>query len=206
MSEADIIYLGSMPVITALIGWLTNKAAIWMLFHPRMPVHIWPLRLHGLIPRRKTELARRTAEVIAKELLSDAHIEKQINEQDSGPMIEELAYKLVYQGLEPKLARIPLFGAAIARNSINGIHKAVLEEMRKEAPEFQRRLAARMAKRIDVRSIVEERINALETDRMESVIRSVASRELRGIELMGGVLGFLIGLAQAGTLLLIRRL
>jgi len=204
MTDPDMIYLASMPVVTALIGWLTNKAAIYMLFHPREPRRVWPFRLHGLIPRRKKEIARLTADMIARELLSEAHIENRLGAMDSGAMIEELAHKLVYEGLEPRLARIPLIGGAIVRNSIDGIHKSVLEELRKEAPIMQKRLAARIAKKIDVQAMIEERIDALDTERMEVLVRKVASRELRGIEVMGAVMGFAIGLLQSGLLLLAR--
>ncbi|MFA5257777.1 MAG: DUF445 family protein [Opitutales bacterium] len=204
MNNYDIIYLICLPLTTALIGWLTNKAAIYMLFHPREPRRVWPLRLQGLIPRRKKEIARLTAEMIARELLSEAHIENRLGAMDSGEMVEELAHKLVHEGLEPRLARIPLIGGTIVRNSIEGIHQAVLEELRKEAPMMQKRLAARIAKKIDVQAMVEDRINALDTGRMEEVVRKVASRELRGIEVMGAVLGFAIGLLQTVGLILSR--
>ena len=48
--------------------------------------------------------------------------------------------------------------------------------------------------------IVEDKVAAFPVERLESLIVEVASRELRAIEVLGGVLGAAIGLAQAGLM------
>jgi uncharacterized membrane protein YheB (UPF0754 family) len=50
--------------------------------------------------------------------------------------------------------------------------------------------------------MVEDKINSLDIAELEGMILDIASRELKHIELLGGVLGFLIGIIQ-GLLLLI---
>lgn len=45
--------------------------------------------------------------------------------------------------------------------------------------------------------LVAEKINKLDLHQVENLIVEVAGRELRYIELLGGVLGFFIGLVQA---------
>jgi uncharacterized membrane protein YheB (UPF0754 family) len=50
--------------------------------------------------------------------------------------------------------------------------------------------------KVDFQKIVESKVATLELDRLEELINRVASRELRTIELLGGVLGFLVGILQ----------
>ncbi|NDC77033.1 MAG: DUF445 family protein, partial [Chitinophagia bacterium] len=44
--------------------------------------------------------------------------------------------------------------------------------------------------------IVVEKVSALSSDRLEALLMSVMSKEFRFVEILGGVLGFLIGLLQ----------
>ena len=53
---------------------------------------------------------------------------------------------------------------------------------------------------LDVHRIVEEKVASFPIARLEALIIEVAARELRSIEVLGGVLGALIGLIQAALL------
>ena len=57
-----ILVLILIPIISALIGWLTNWVAIRMLFHPRKPILIGNFKLQGLIPRRQPDIAEQAAD------------------------------------------------------------------------------------------------------------------------------------------------
>ncbi len=203
MQDLTLALIIVTPLITTLTGWLTNRAAIWMLFHPRRPMRLGFVRIQGLVPRRRTELAKRTAELVSSHLLSADSIERAFAGINHGPVLDDMARRLVYEGLEPRMAAIPMIGPMIVRSSIAGIHKAVLERLHADAPEFQRRMGAKVAEQLDLRSIVEEKISAFEEEKLEELVRSVAARELRGIEIAGAVLGLILGLAQAAALLLL---
>jgi uncharacterized membrane protein YheB (UPF0754 family) len=47
-----------------------------------------------------------------------------------------------------------------------------------------------------VKQLVEDRINSLDLDELERLVHRIAANEFKRIELLGGVLGFLIGLIQ----------
>ncbi len=55
---------------------------------------------------------------------------------------------------------------------------------------------------IKIHLIVEEKINAFDLDELEKMIRGVTSVELTFIEILGGVLGFIIGFIQVAILLI----
>ncbi|HBQ27335.1 MAG TPA: hypothetical protein DD791_13155 [Syntrophomonas sp.] len=56
---------------------------------------------------------------------------------------------------------------------------------------------------IKVSKIVEDKVNDFDLDQLEEMIRGVSSPELRAIEILGGVLGLIIGIVQDGILLLL---
>ena len=57
--------------------------------------------------------------------------------------------------------------------------------------------------KIKVSKIVEDKVNDFDLDQLEEMIRGVSSPELRAIEILGGVLGLIIGIVQDGILLLL---
>ena len=49
---------------------------------------------------------------------------------------------------------------------------------------------------LDVHELVRSKVAEFEIEKLEKLVLEVASRELRSIEILGGVLGLLIGIAQ----------
>ena len=64
--------LPSIPLIGAIIGWITNVLAIKLLFRPYEPIKLPLLNysIQGLIPKRKAEIAQSIGQVIEEELIS----------------------------------------------------------------------------------------------------------------------------------------
>ena len=62
------------PIVGAAIGYVTNDIAIKMLFHPRKAYYIGKWRIPftpGLIPKRKSEIARSLGNVVGQQLLNE---------------------------------------------------------------------------------------------------------------------------------------
>ncbi|MDR1287416.1 MAG: DUF445 family protein [Treponema sp.] len=56
---------------------------------------------------------------------------------------------------------------------------------------------AGILKTVDVKTMVSERVDSLEMEKVEGIILDVMARELKWIDVFGGILGFLIGIFQA---------
>jgi hypothetical protein len=61
---------------------------------------------------------------------------------------------------------------------------------------IQGRMAG-ILKTVDVKTMVSERVDSLEMEKVEGIILDVMARELKWIDIFGGILGFLIGIFQA---------
>lgn len=198
-----LIRLGWIPLVTAFIGWVTNWMAIQMLFRPRQPWRVLGLKIQGLIPRRQEEIADRVAEVVEQELLTQHFIREQIAQLDVHNYVDSFVRHIVRDRVAVKLRSIPIVGSMINDSTLASLERMALESIHAEIEPLRDRIATDIEARLQVRDIVRDRILAFEMEKLEGLVRRVASREFRLIELLGGVLGFIVGLAQVGILLLI---
>lgn len=83
------------PLVAALIGWLTNWVAIKMLFHPKQPINLGLFTLHGIFHRRQKELAHRLGKIIEERLFSHDDIHQKLTSpefiQKLTPILERLS-------------------------------------------------------------------------------------------------------------------
>jgi uncharacterized membrane protein YheB (UPF0754 family) len=187
-----------LPTVGGAIGWATNWVAIKMLFHPRQPR--WGL--HGLLPRRQKELAASVGDVVGKELVPPEELLKGLDGLDLTPHLGELLDQAIAAKLED-LKRIPLVGSLVTPERIAGIRDSVLKQLADKQPVLIARFKEVLKQRIDVGAIAKEKLGQFDLDRLERIVNHIASREFRAIEWWGLVLGFIIGLVQAGIMTLV---
>ena len=46
-----------LPVLGVVVGWITNKLGMWLIFEPLEPKRILGIKAHGLFLRRQDEAA-----------------------------------------------------------------------------------------------------------------------------------------------------
>ena len=184
------------PLLGGAIGWVTNYLAIKFLFRPRSPLKVGPLLIQGVIPRRRQELARAVGEVVATELLSREQIASALNSPEIRANVAEMAGEVAgrrvsnYQLLSPLPRGLRERIAASVDNTIAREVSAILSS---GGPD----MADRMLASLDLASLVEAKLEGMDWDYMEAIVYSVSGRELKLIEVMGGVLGAMVGLIQA---------
>jgi uncharacterized membrane protein YheB (UPF0754 family) len=199
---SQLIFLLSIPVVTAFIGWMTNRVAIKMLFHPRQPINLFGLRWQGLVPRRQPEMARRAAEIIEREVLSQHLLRHELEAIDFEEYIGTFTRRVIHDKMGEKLRAVPFIGPFLNEATLSKLAALAGDEMKKQAPYLKNRIATEMEARLPIRQLVETRIASFELEKLEEIINKIAAREFRAIEALGAVLGFIIGLFQLLILLL----
>lgn len=185
-----------LPAAGALIGWGTNLLAIRMLFRPRRPVRLlFGLTLQGVIPRRQAEMARRLAEVVEEKLVPADLL---VDQFDTPAFRDHLGATLVRHALDRIDELLPHFLPGRWRELLaEQVRTAVRREVEQVLTEVLDDVKGWLRREVDLRRLVEERVQGFDLEQLEAVITGVARNELRYVELMGGVLGALIGLGQA---------
>lgn len=195
-----IVRLAWIPLLTALIGWGTNWLAIRMLFRPHEPRRFLGFTFHGLLPRRRVEVADTVAEVVERELLSQHVIRAELDKIDVHLYVDGFIKRIVREKLGQKLRKIPIIGSMINDSTLGMLERAAMDSVYEEIEPMRTRLAQDLEGHLQVKELVRRRIEAFEMQHLENVVTEVAKKELRAIEWLGAILGFLVGLVQVGIL------
>ncbi|MFA5536722.1 MAG: DUF445 family protein [Bacillota bacterium] len=184
------------PLIGGLIGWFTNYLAVKMIFRPQKPITIPVLgfTFQGLIPKRKSEIAKTLGEIIERELISWDELAGQIVDGETG---EHLVLLLAAQAKDAIVTSLPALIPEAFKSVVGGLVENTIVKM---APgllkQFANKSIAELKEHLSLSSLIEEKISRMEWDELEGLVFEVAARELKHIEMLGGVIGFLIGLIQ----------
>ena len=186
----------TLPFIAALIGWFTNFIAVKMLFHPKKPVKILFFTVQGIFPKRQKQLAEKLGDVVAKELFSVDDIQNQIKNIDNSGVLQIVESK-IEDFIKIKLpAAMPMLSMFLNDELRNKIKTTLLSEIEIMLPEIMESYAEKMTSNIDIKGTVKEKVINFSTDKLEDILYSIMKKEFRFIEVLGAVLGFIIGIIQ----------
>jgi uncharacterized membrane protein YheB (UPF0754 family) len=193
------------PVISAFIGWITNWIAIKMLFHPREPKKILGITFHGLFPKRQKQFAGRLGKLVSNELISFGDIEAKITNPDNLSKILPAVEEHIDHFLREKLKeKIPMIGMFMGEQAILQFKAIFVEELEELFPVIMKNYMGTLQSELDLERIVIEKVSLFSTDKFEEILNQIMSKEFKFIELIGAVLGFLIGIVQVVLTLLIQ--
>lgn len=191
-----MLYFIVFPLLGGVIGWVTNFLAIKFLFRPRKPLKLGVFVVQGVIPRRRRELAKEVGSIVATELLSRDEIASALNSPEIRMRMAGLAGEAVACRVQENPILIP-FPRSVRERLGEMVARAVRREVKIILTGRGSDMTGRVMSTVDLGALVEKRLDAMEWDALESIVYSVVGRELRLIEVMGGALGALVGLAQA---------
>jgi uncharacterized membrane protein YheB (UPF0754 family) len=189
----EIIKLIVIVAIGGLIGWMTNKIAIKMLFRPVNPRRILFFTFQGVFPKRKDEMAVRLAKTIETELLS----KESILDGLFGNNEEEIKEQLTSMLFEAIKGKIPPMAKMFLGDNIEETLKAYVQKHQDEL--FAQLLGVIKEKgmaSIDIESLVKEKIDSLDFVEFEEILFGLMKKELKHVEIIGLFLGGLIGFIQ----------
>ena len=183
--------------IGAGIGWITNYVAIKMLFRPYNEVNFGLFKIQGLIPKRKHEIGETLAEIIQQELVSIKDIvdsmDKKAIEEKIEVTVKNMLDDKLYEGIRKNYPMIAMFLTNDILDKIKAIiSNAILENKDKIIDMF----CGYLEENIDFKEIIVEKVDAFSLEKLEAVTYLLAKKEFKHIEIVGAVLGAIIGFIQ----------
>ncbi len=88
------------PTVGALIGYMTNVLAIWMIFNPKKPVNFILFKWQGLVPKSKDRIADNLATTVEQELVNAQLIKEYLTEENRKREIKESLVQFVLKELD----------------------------------------------------------------------------------------------------------
>lgn len=185
------------PLISAFIGWITNWVAIKMLFHPREPKKILGITFHGIFPKRQQQFAQKLGKIVSDEFLSFTDIEEKISNPANLKKIMPTIEAHVDEFLRVRLSdEMPVISMFIGDKTIGRMKSAFMSEIESLFPKVMKQYAGNLRSELDLEHIVIQKVSAFSSDKLEEILYQIMSKEFRFVELIGGVIGFIIGVVQ----------
>jgi uncharacterized membrane protein YheB (UPF0754 family) len=192
------------PIIGAAIGWLTNYVAIKMLFRPHKPIRILGYKFQGVIPKRRKEITRGITTAIERQLLSATDLASALEGIDFEAEIEKSVEEVVEHRFKTdRIKNIPIIGL-VSESLVNHIRYFITKELLKQLNKKKGTIVNKFKNSIDIDNILTSKIDNLDLKNFEALLTDFMGKELRHIEWIGGVMGFIIGLFQVGLFYLLR--
>lgn len=201
MNNLGIIAL--LAVVGGLIGWVTNILAIKLMFRPIKPIRIPVINFEivGLIPKRKNEIAKKIGEVVAEELISIDDIINNTITEDDKIIFKQLVKNKIKNLIAGKMDFIPAPFRSMVQGPIDNI---IEQEVDGTLDEIGIEVVNHIKEKVDIQKIVEDKINELDLQELERIIIDVAKKELKHIEVLGFILGAVIGIVQGVVVIMIK--
>jgi uncharacterized membrane protein YheB (UPF0754 family) len=193
------------PFISAFIGWITNWLAIKMLFHPKKPIYILGFTLQGIFPKRQQQFAEKLGKLVSNELLSFNDIQEKITNPHNVKKLMPVIDEHLENFLRNKLAeQMPIISMFIGDKTIQQLKNVFAAELEALFPVIMNSYMKNLQQDLDLEKIVIEKVQSFSSDKLEDLLQAIMKKEFKFIELLGGVIGFILGLLQIGITLISR--
>lgn len=198
--QANWLLYCAMPVVAALIGYLTKILAIKMMFSPLEFIGIKPfLGWQGIVPRKAETMAGIACETLTSNLIDPAEIWNKLDHQ-----------RLLAELEAPMLVAVESITSEVASHYQAGLWQALpkstkqrlIQRIQKEAPAAVKLvmddIGSNLTEVFDLKAMI---VNSMTRDKrvIIRILKETGSKEFSFIRRSGIYFGFGIGIVQAVT-------
>jgi len=188
----------SMPVISAVVGYVTNVVAIKMMFHPIEFVGVYKpfLGWQGIVPRKASKMAGIAVDTITESLITEAEIFSRLDPDRVARELEEPMAELADEITDTVLQRNHP-GLWEAMPSL--MREQIRRRVRSRAPGLVREIMAGVQTNVrymfDLKGMITRSL-VREKNLLNRIFLETGRAEFRFIGRSGAYFGFLFGLVQ----------
>jgi uncharacterized membrane protein YheB (UPF0754 family) len=191
-------------LIGSLIGWITNYFAIKMLFRPYREINLFFFKIQGVIPKRRHEIGMRIADTIKNQVISMEDILKSLDKEQLGQKLEEIVDNILKGRIKEEIIKkFPMAAMFLSDSIVEKIESGIKELVLKNREEIIKGLFQTLESNVDFEDIIVKNIDSFSLEELEEITFKLAKSEFRHIEIVGAVLGGLIGVLQLGITFII---
>ena len=199
MTAALLLFI-SIPVITGLIGWFTNWAAVKMIFYPQNFIGIGPVGWQGVLPRNALTFASTVARTMTDNVVSSRDLVDKIDLAEIESVLEE-SFDAQGETFVREAAEQLQPGAWDALP--DPMRQMIIQQVKVETKKVTTDIIARVQNQsddlLDLKALVTNELSGQNTTKLIRLFQEIGGRELKFIEYYGGIFGFMIGLLQVAA-------
>jgi uncharacterized membrane protein YheB (UPF0754 family) len=194
----SLIQYAMPPLVGLIIGWFTNYLAVKLLFRPKKPIDFKIFTLQGIFPKNKLKLANNLGNVVQRDLISFDDIKKRLSDPAAVSQMAEQISIHVENMIRDRLHKTKFQQTVVPEGLIKTIHQIVTNDIESSLPKLIEQYIDQLEEKIDIYAMVQQKVANFSDEKLENLILSITQKEFKFIELIGAVLGFLIGCIQVG--------
>jgi len=195
----DLLLLGVIPLVAALIGWLTNMVAIKMTFYPVEFRGIWPLLgWQGIIPRHSDKIGQKTVDLVTSRLVPAEEVLSRVDPRRLAAELEPI-YRSLSAGIVEEVIRAQsgllweLLPDVVRRRIYHEVEERIPEMFDRIFREYQEHLD----ELFDLRGLVLDSLTGKNKRLLNELFMRAGSAEFAFIVRCGIYFGFVLGCLQA---------
>ena len=197
LAASLVAVLVVVPLVTAFIGYITNWAAVKMIFQPEEFVGVGPIGWQGVLPSKADTFATDVAGNVGA-VLSPAELAERLDPEE----MEELFSERLDEELPVVLREAAeLLAPGIWDQMAPEAQAMVVTQVRTEGRQLAREvfddLQGISHEILDLEALVYDLLSGPNVKRLVRLFQEIGGKELRAIVRFGGYFGFVIGCFQA---------
>jgi len=186
----------SIPIVSALVGWITNIVAIQMTFYPINYVGIRPFGWQGIIPSKARKMAETAVDLWTTKLLDIgtqfSKIKPEKVAEEMAPSIDHLSKQIIDEVMEAKLPKI---WQRAPENIKHNVYVKVSESLPFIVEEMMKGVKLNFSEMLDLKYLA---VSSLTQNKilLNQMFLKCGEEEFKFIKKSGLYFGFMFGLIQ----------
>ncbi len=187
-----------MPAFGLVVGWLTDWAALKLIFNPKHPIRVFGWTIQGLFLKRRREVAADYGALIADEIITPRKVIEAILR---GPLSDRV-FAMIRREVQAAFDRgtglaQPLVAVTVGSARYRQMKSTMAEKIMQRLPDTLRYVEDYARETMDIRNLLREKMQQLDELQFEALIRPAFEEDEWILIAVGAALGFLMGEAQA---------
>ena len=194
--QLDSLFLLSIPIIAALVGWLTNKLAVWMTFYPIEYMGKRPFGWQGIIPSKAHKMSTKAVHLVTSKLIS---VEEQFEKLNAEEITEEMRPQLnaLSRNVIDTVLReeLPLVSRLLPKAEKEKLYAETAAQFPTVISRVMLDVKQNLSELLDINRMMIEGLTE-NPEMLNKIFLKCGEKEFKFIEKSGFVFGFLFGLVQ----------
>jgi uncharacterized membrane protein YheB (UPF0754 family) len=184
-----------LPIFGVVVGWVTNKLGMWVIFEPAEPRRFGPFRIQGMFPRRQDQASEVYARLIAAEVITLERIGAFLLDGPRGDRTRQMLVEAMLPAVDRAVgvAR-PAVRVAIGAQRFDAIRYSVAEEaVERTLMPFRDETFSRVQSE-RIRVLIAQRCKELPAPQFVEMMRAAIKEDEWLLYAHGALMGFAGGL------------
>ncbi len=184
-----------LPAAGFLVGYITNWLALNLIFEPKEPKQVGPLKIQGVFIKRQREVATSFADVIAERVLNAENMVQHISDGPNRQRVLGILEGQVEESMKV-YERDAMVGMLVSKDKLDEAKADLLDRVRNADITDSSQIKTFADQSRHIRGQLEANLAALDSAQFSGILRPVFQKDEWKLILAGGVIGTGIGALQ----------